>query len=101
MKLKNSTNNLFYHIDLGGADEHLYTITDGNSIFFSIVQGEWKTATFTGTGEPNQSFEINPEGKEIENFRIEIKVNGEYWALKNHLYEMIPNEAAVVIRTIF
>ena len=100
--IKNGTNNLLYHIDLGGADEQVFNIQSGYSFFLSIVQGEWKDATFTGTGDQNQSFVIETDGnKEVENYKVEVTVNGEFWEVKNHLYEMIPNEAAVVTQTSF
>lgn len=100
--IKNNTNNLKYYIDLGGADEQVYNIRQGTSFFINIVQGEWKASTtFTGTGEPNQSYEVASENKEIENDRIEVRVNGELWEIKNHLYEMLPDENAVAIKTSF
>lgn len=99
--IKNATNNLFYHIDLGGADEQLLNIQPGRSFYLNIAQGEWKTSDFTGTGGLNQSFEVVPTNKEVENNKVEVRVNGKLWENKNHLYEMIPDEEAVVIRTGF
>lgn len=99
--IKNNTNNLLYHIDLGGADEQVYDVNNGRSFLLNISQGEWKDAIFTGSGQINQTFEIEPDGKEIENYKIEVTVNGEYWGLKNHLYEMMPDEKSVVVRTSF
>jgi len=84
--IKNATNNLLYHIDLGGADEQVFNIQSGYSFFLNISQGEWKEAFFTGTGNQNQSYEISSESKEIENYKIEVTVNGEFWEVKNHLY---------------
>tara|TARA_R110000772_G_scaffold1210_2_gene4272 strand:- start:6105 stop:7946 length:1842 start_codon:yes stop_codon:yes gene_type:complete len=99
--IKNNTNNLLYHIDLGGSDEQVYSVNNGKTFLLNIAQGEWKDSTFTGTGQINQSYEIESEGKEIENHKIEVTVNGEYWELKNHLYEMVPDEKSVVVRTSF
>lgn len=99
--IKNSTNNLLYHIDLGGADEQVFDVKNMKTFFLNISQGEWKEATYTGNGRINQSYEVQINSKEIENFKVEISVNGEYWTIKNHLYEMIPGEKAVVIRTGF
>lgn len=99
--IKNNTNNLLYHIDLGGSDEQVFDVSGNKPIFLNIAQGQWKNATFTGTGDQNQSFELESDGKEIENYKVEVRVNGEFWEVKNHLYEMIPNEKAVVIRTSF
>lgn len=99
--IKNNTNGLLYHIDLGGSDEQVYNVNNGNAFLLNIAQGQWKNASFTGTGQINQTFEIESDGKEIENYKIEVTVNGEYWTLKNHLYEMIPDEKSVVVRTSF
>jgi hypothetical protein len=100
--IKNATNNLLYHIDLGGAEEQVFNIQSGSSFFFNISQGEWKEATFTGNGEECQSFEVENDGnKQVENYKVEVSVNGEYWSNKNHLYEMMPEEKAVVLRTSF
>tara|TARA_R110000772_G_scaffold20466_5_gene56856 strand:- start:19716 stop:21665 length:1950 start_codon:yes stop_codon:yes gene_type:complete len=99
--IKNNTNGLLYHIDLGGSDEQVYDVNNGKAFLLNIAQGEWKDATYTGTGQINQTYEIESEGKEIENHKIEVTVNGEYWQLKNHLYEMSPTEKAVVVRTSF
>jgi hypothetical protein len=99
--IRNATNNLLYHIDLGGTDEQVFTIRSGKSFFLNIAQGEWKEASFTGTGEMNQSYEVNAETKEVENNRIEVTVNGEFWEVKNHIYELLPDEKAVTIQTSF
>lgn len=99
--LKNNTNSLLYHIDLGGSDEEVFNIDNGSSFFLTISQGEWKNDEFTGTGQPNQSFEIVPGDKEIENHKVEVFVNNTLYEVKNHLYEMEPGENAVVVRTSF
>ena len=99
--IKNATNNLLYHIDLGGMDEQVFSIRAGSSFFLNIAQGEWAKSTFTGTGEINQSFEVEEDGKSVENNKYEITVNGEYWEIKNHLYEMLPGEKAVAVQTGF
>lgn len=98
--LKNATNNYLYHIDLGGTDEQVFNIQSGSSFYLSISQGEWKESTFTSDGNQNQSFEVN-SGKQIENYKVEVTVNGEYWENKNHLYEMLPEENAVCLQTSF
>jgi cytidylate kinase len=30
--------------------------------------------------------------KEVENFNYEVIVNGEYWSIKKHLYDLLPDE---------
>jgi len=100
--LKNKTNGLEYALNLG-TDDVSYKI-DTNTVFFiSIIQGKWERKNFTGSGEENQSYQINVRGnqKEVENFNYEVIVNGAYWSVKKHLYDLLPDEMACVIRTGF
>lgn len=99
--LLNKTNSLNYTLDLGV--EKMTQVIDKNSKFYvSIKQGKWKQKTYTGSGDPLQTLFLNESGlKDIENFNIQITVNGELWSLKKHLYEMLPNEKAVVTKTGF
>lgn len=99
--MRNETNGLKYSINLG-QDSVTYNVTPNTKIFISIIQGEFRTTTFTGTGEINQSIALGVKnGEEIENFNIEVLVNGESWTVKKHLYELLPNEKAVVVRSGF
>jgi hypothetical protein len=100
--LKNKTNGLEYALNLG-TDDVSYKI-DTNTVFFiSIIQGKWERKNFTGSGEENQSYQIKVRGnqKEVENFNYEVIVNGAYWSVKKHLYDLLPDEMACVIRTGF
>jgi hypothetical protein len=99
--LRNNTNSLDYSIDIGG-DSVTHRITPNYSFFVPIIQGKWKSETFTGNGSPLQTFsvdEINNSG--IENFNVEVLVNGEVYAIKKHIWEMIPDEKSCVVRTGF
>lgn len=99
--MRNETNGLRYAINLG-QDSITYNVTPNTKIFIPIIQGEFRTTTFTGTGEINQSLSLGVKnGEEIENFNIEVLVNGESWAIKKHLYELLPNEKAAVVRSGF
>jgi len=100
--LKNKTNGLEYAINLG-ADKQTYKITSNSQFFASIIQGKWERKIFTGSGNPNQSFQVNIRGvqKDVENFNYEVLVNGEYWSVKKHLYDLLPDEKSCVIRTGF
>lgn len=101
-RMKNKTNGLDYIIDLGGRDQVTYTITNNSQIILNVTQGKYENSDFTGTGENNQSYSVNiPGQKEAENFHIEVSVNGDFWTVRNHIYEMIPGEKACVIRTGF
>ena len=85
--LKNKTNGLEYALNLG-AETITYKISSNSQFFVPIIQGNWQRRNFTGTGLPNQSFQVTARGqKEIENFNWEILVNGEFWTSKKHIYD--------------
>jgi len=100
--IKNKTNSLEYAFNLG-SETKTYKIDTSSQFFVSIIQGKWERQYFTGTGEPNQTYQVGIRGsqKDVENFNYEILVNGEYWALKKHIYDLLPDEKACVVRTGF
>lgn len=99
--LKNNTNGLFYSLNLG-QDKVTYIVNSNTQIFLSIIQGKFKTTSFTGTGNINQTLQVtNKISEEIENFNVQVLVNGEYWTLKKSPYDMMPNEKSCVARTGF
>jgi hypothetical protein len=99
--LKNNTNGLFYSLNLG-QDKVTYQVSTTTQIFLPIIQGEMKKTSFTGTGEINSSYQLALKGKkEIENFNVEVLVNGEYWTIKKSPYDLLPEEKSCVVRTGF
>lgn len=99
--IKNKTNGLEYSLNIG-TDKVTHKITQNYQFFIPIIQGAWKTYSQTGVGLPLQTFQINEAGrKDIENFNIEVSVNGEMWVIKRHMWDMIPDEKSVVVRTGF
>ena len=99
--IRNKTNGLKYSINIGG-DKITHKITSGYSFFLPIIQGEWKTKNYTGNGEQLQTFSLSEIGnKDVENFNVEVIVNGDIWSVKHHIWEMLPDEQACVIRTGF
>jgi hypothetical protein len=100
-QLRNKTNNLSYSININ-QDSITYNINTNTQIFLPIIQGEFRRVTYTGNGEKNQTLPLTIRGGgDIENFNVEVLVNGETWEVKKHIYEMSPNEKAVVVRTGF
>lgn len=104
MLLKNENNSLFYSLNLG-KDFEIFNVENPNgygqtSIILNVIQGKWILRTYTGLGEALQTISINETGNnDIENFNVQVVVNGEFWIVKNHLYDMIPDEMAVVVKT--
>ena len=99
--LKNKTNSLEYSLYLG-QEKVTYLINPSTRIFLPIIQGKYKTTNFTGSGSINQTFQVTQSGiQDIENFNTEVLVNGNFWTIKKHLYELSPNEEGCVVRTGF
>ena len=99
--LRNNTNGLFYSLDIG-QDAVTYQVSRSTQIFLPIIQGRVSETTFTGTGEINQTYQVALKGnQDIENFNVEVIVNGEFWTVKKHLYELLPDENSCVVRTGF
>ena len=101
MLLKNENNSLDYSLHLG--NDSLTELVNTNSVFIlNIIQGKWIVRNYTGAGENLQTISITENGNnDIENFNVQVVVNGEFWVVKKHLYDMIPDEMAVVVKTGF
>jgi hypothetical protein len=99
--IRNRTNNLYYSIILG-SESKTYKVSNSSEIVLSIIQGRWERRTFTGTGQPMQTFSLDLRGtRQVENFNYEIFVNSQMWETKRHLYDMLPDERACVFKTGF
>ncbi len=101
--LTNKTNGLKYSLDLGVLVQNIPVSSRLPSTYYMrVIQGKWVTRTFTGNGQPMQTFSIqDDEGKDAENFNYEVSVNGIIWSVKKHLYDLLPNEFSCVVRTGF
>lgn len=99
--LKNKTNGLFYSLNIG-VDKMTNKIDNNYSFFLPIIQGQWKTKTFTGNGQQLQTISVSEIGKkDVENFNVEVIVNGDIFSIKNHIWELLPDEKSCVVRTGF
>lgn len=100
--IKNKTNGLFYSISLG-SEQQTFKVDYASRMFLSIIQGKWEKRTFTGTGLENQTYQVNLKSRQqdIENFNYEVTVDGEIFTVKKHIYEMLPDEKACVVKSSF
>ena len=99
--IKNNTNGLEYSFNLG-TEVVSHKITPGYTFFLPIVQGRWVVTNRTGAGAQLQTISLTePSLKEVENFNFEVIIQGEYWSIKKHIWEMLPDEKACVARTGF
>lgn len=101
ISIKNKTNSLKYSFNLG-TEKITHRITTGYQFFVPIIQGEWIDKYYTSDGTPLQTLNVQSSGnQDVENFNFEVQVNGEFWSVKRHIYEMLPDEKACVVRTGF
>jgi len=97
--LKNKTNGLYYAINLV-EDKQTFFITKTSKIYLNIIQGKWTNTVFTGTGQINQTFNVNNRGtQDVENFNVQVMVDGVRWTNKTWLYDLGTDEQACVVRT--
>lgn len=101
MKLKNINNNLDYILDLN-QDSIVFSTYNEMPISLSVVQGNYKTITFTGKGDKNQSIVIpSINGKEIDNYKVKVFYNSQLLSPKKHKFDMLKDELAYVPLTSF
>jgi hypothetical protein len=101
LNIQNKTNSLDYSFNIG-TERATHRLNPNYKFFIPIIQGKWITKTYTGFGQALQTISSNESGqKDVENFNVQVTVNGDLWTIKKHIYEMIPDEQAVVIRTGF
>lgn len=98
-KIRNTSNGLVY---LGIFTGNKLQITVGvhdSKIEIPIIQGVLKYQQATGTGYGMQSFNFaNKSAEIIDNFFINIYVNGERWETVDSLLDMSYNQKACIVR---
>lgn len=99
-QMKNKTNGLQYALNFG-TDKQTFKIDTNTQIYLNLIQGVWTTTPFTGTGDIDQTFQVTARSnsQDVENFNVQVLVNGVYWTIKKHLFELLPDEQACVVRT--
>lgn len=97
--IKNNSNNLYYSVNLGTPDI-LYNVSNSNTIYLPVKQGQWETQPFTGTGEASQtlSVQIDPQ-VDIDENNYTLSVNTEVYQKRLHLYDMLKGEKSFYART--
>jgi len=99
--IKNKSNGYYYSLKTG-SDRNFYPLFAGGQFFVSIIQGKYESQTFTGDGTISQSFQVNVSNNStIDNFDIQITLNGINLEIRDHLYDMLDNEYACYVRTGF
>ena len=63
-----------------------------------LIQGELEDQTFTGTGNPLQSYNLSTK-EPTDEYLVEVFVDGELWKLEDSIYDMNNGEEAVMVKT--
>lgn len=92
-------NGLTYTV-MFGADNAKMTMKPGNHINATLIQGKVKVQSATATGIPLQSFNFTEKNyKEIDQYYLNVYVNGEPWQTVDSLLDMGYGQKACVVRS--
>jgi len=81
-------------------DSIRFNLDSSSKLVCSIIEGVLLTNTYTGNGTKLQSFNISYRGtSSIENFEVQVKVNGETWKRYDSIYDIPRNGKGYIIRS--
>jgi len=99
-QLNSTRNGLSYVITLPGNEVRLDLTSINNYVDVNIVQGKLEYQQATGTGDALQSYNFqSKKGAGIDNFFVNVYVNGKRWETRDSIIDMGFREEAVVVRT--
>lgn len=96
-QLKFDANGLMYTL-LTDKDRFRLEKSNKLSIKTAIIQGSFETQTFTGSGTPLQSFNVQTQGLS-DHSKVSVSVNGEKWTKHESLYDLQRNEKGYLLKT--
>lgn len=96
-ELKFDVNGLTYTL-LTSKDRFRLEKSNMTQITTPIIQGQFESQTFTGTGENLQSFNIQTVSL-TDHSKVSVSVNGERWAKHESLYDLLNNEKGYLLKT--
>ncbi len=99
-QLTSNINGLTYTMVLPGEEIRLDLSSVTNYIDVNVMQGKIEYQQSTGTGDPLQSFNFqNKKGAGIDNYFVNVYVDGKRWEKRDSIFDMIFNEEAVIVKT--
>lgn len=99
-KITNNQNGLTYTIVLPGEEVRLDLTSVNNYLDVNIVQGTIEYQQGTGTGDPLQSINFQTKkGSGIDNYFVNIYVDGEKWKIVDSILDMTLDQKAVMVKT--
>jgi hypothetical protein len=98
-QVKCINNGKTYLLKLG--QEYVRLNLDGTStLSASIIEGVLNTNQYTGTGGKLQSYNISARGTSgIENFEVDVRVNGNTWKKYDSLYDIPRNSRGYMVKS--
>ncbi len=100
MELVSTINGLTYTVVLPGNEVRLDLTSINNYVDVNIIQGKLEMQQVTGTGDPLQSFNFqSKKGSSIDNFYVNVYVNGKRWIVKDSILDMVYREQSCIIKT--
>jgi hypothetical protein len=99
-RVRCQNNGLVYVLDLP-QDEIKFSFNGTtNGLRIGIRQGIIESQTLTAKGEPVESFSVgSPQNYYIDNFMVNVHVNGEKWTKYDSMLDMPRGEKAYMIKT--
>lgn len=97
-QLKISESGLTYFMNISTPTLEIPVNERDNWYDVEIIQGEFKTAEYTGTGERLQSYDLAISGM-VDDDLITVRVNDTDCTIVESLYDMNPNEYACMVKT--
>lgn len=99
-QVTSTINGLTYTIVLPGEEVRLDLSGINNYVDVNIVQGKIEYQQATGTGDPLQSYNFqNKKGASIDNYFINVFVDGKRWQKRDSILDMIFNEESCMVKT--
>ena len=99
-KITNNQNGLTYSLVFPGEEVRLDLTSINNFVDVNIIQGTLEYQQATGTGDPLQSFNFQTKkGAGIDNYFINVYVDGEKWAIVESILDMTLDQTAVMVKT--
>ena len=99
-QISSNSNGLTYTIILPGEEVRLDLTDINNYVEVNVMQGKIEYQQATGTGDPLQSYNFqNKKGAGIDNYFVNVYVDGKHWTIKESILDLIFQEEACMLKT--
>lgn len=96
-KLKCEQNGLVYTL-LTPNTKYRLEKSNKYQVTTAIIQGEFETQSFTGTGETMQALNVKTS-KITDHSKVSVSVNGEKWTKHDSMYDLLNEEKGYILKT--